>query len=165
MGFLPAKWSYIFASLAAREPAASLNVENARRPADFAAGVQSTRDANFEWRLSNTVIYRRVQGFHKEILRKPKRNEQGGGTSHPFFLPWRGFLAAGVLPVPPEESSSVHSPYGTQIFLTWYACSKYQGPPPCAALKKSISRPSLVQTCFRLPIESALAIVQAVSSP
>src|SRR3984957_5849264 len=58
-----------------------------------------------------------------------------------------------------------HSPYGTQIFFTWVACSRNQRPSANFGFNQSIARPSFVQTCFRLPTDMALAAAALASSP
>jgi hypothetical protein len=63
--------------------------------------------------------------------------------------------------IPPRS----HSPYGTQMFFTWWACSRYHRPSPCLSLTKSISRPSFVHTCFKFPTDSAFAVAHISSSP
>ena len=63
--------------------------------------------------------------------------------------------------IPPRS----HSPYGTQMFFTWWAGSRYHRPSPCLSLKKSISRPSFVHTCFKFPTDSAFAVAHISSSP
>src|SRR5580693_107196 len=53
------------------------------------------------------------------------------------------------------EPTSSYSPYGTQTFFTCVACCRNQRPSACAGLNQSYAWPSLVHTCFRLPIEAA----------
>ncbi len=61
--------------------------------------------------------------------------------------------AALLLPPSSSVGFGAHSPYGTQIFLTCVACCRNQRPSPCFTSNQSIERPSLVNTCFRFPIE------------
>src|SRR5438067_9714222 len=49
-----------------------------------------------------------------------------------------------------------YSPYGTQMFFTCVACCRYQRPSACLGSNQSMARPSLVNTCLRLPTEYAL---------
>jgi hypothetical protein len=45
-------------------------------------------------------------------------------------------------------------PYGTQMFFTCVACCRNHRPSACAGLNQSYSWPSLVHTCFMLPIDA-----------
>src|SRR5690349_3566443 len=63
------------------------------------------------------------------------------------------------------EDRESYSPYGTQMFLTWVACSRNQRPSASLGLNQSMARPSLVQTCFRLPIDIDFAAAALASSP
>jgi hypothetical protein len=72
-----------------------------------------------------------------------------------------GSLGCYLTLIPPRS----HSPYGTQMFFTWWACSRYHRPSPCLSLKKSISRPSFVHTCFKFPTDSPFAVAHISSSP
>src|SRR5208337_1955619 len=47
-----------------------------------------------------------------------------------------------------------HSPYGTQLFFTCVACCRNHRPSACAGLNQSYAWPSLVHTCFMLPIDA-----------
>src|ERR1700751_3802527 len=51
------------------------------------------------------------------------------------------------------ETNSNYSPYGTQMFLTCVACWRNQRPSACLGSNQSIALPSLVKTCFKLPME------------
>ena len=51
------------------------------------------------------------------------------------------------------------------MFLTWVACSRNQRPSATFESNQSIVRPSLVQTCFRFPVDIAFAEVTVASSP
>ena len=44
-----------------------------------------------------------------------------------------------------------YSPYGTQMFFTWVACSRNSSPSPCRASAQSRSRPWSTQVRFMLP--------------
>src|SRR5690349_18206258 len=70
-----------------------------------------------------------------------------------------------ALGCPVERSSTAYSPYGTQIFFTWVACSRNQRPSATFGSNQSIALPSLVQTCFRFPIDIAFAAATVASSP
>src|SRR5215831_12087095 len=58
-----------------------------------------------------------------------------------------------------------YSPYGTQMFLTCVACCRNQRPSACFTSNQSMARPSLVKTCFKLPMESDFAAAALASSP
>src|SRR5438477_3926714 len=58
-----------------------------------------------------------------------------------------------------------YSPYGTQMFLTCVACCRNQRPSACFTSNQSMARPSFVNTCFKLPIESDFAEAALALSP
>src|SRR5580704_15187233 len=83
----------------------------------------------------------------------------------PIGPDWGGGFQSGTVPVSRNCGSSDYSPYGTQMFFTWVACSRNQRPSASFELNQSMTRPSFVHTCFRLPVDIAFAAATMPSSP
>src|ERR1700690_4099381 len=70
-----------------------------------------------------------------------------------------GFLCDSVV------EKVIYSPYGTQMFFTCVACCRNHRPSLCFTSNQSIARPSLVNTCFKFPVEKDFAAAALLSSP